>query len=160
MYEVLVYVYENYEANADCADRHRLGRRLSTLGFAREAIQQALHWLDGLDSAASGLGGSATAIHSSADLHFPRSLRVYGADEMERLGYEGVACLRFLEDAGALTPELREIVIDRALAASDGPLGLDDLKVIVMMVYWRAGVSPGVLVLDELTDDARARLPH
>ena len=103
---------------------------------------------------------AATAIHSSVDLHFPRSLRIYGADEIERLGYEGVACLRFLEDAGALTPELREIVIDRALAASDGPLGLDDLKVIVMMVYWRAGVSPGVLVLDELTDDARARLPH
>lgn len=55
MYEVLVYVYENYDGSADCADRQQLGRRLSTLGFERNAIQQALSWLDGLDSTASGL---------------------------------------------------------------------------------------------------------
>ena len=71
-----------------------------------------------------------------------------------------MACLRFLEDAGALSAELRELVIDRALAASEAPLDLDDLKIIIMMVYWRMGANPDLLVLDELSDDTRHRLAH
>jgi len=57
-------------------------------------------------------------------------------------------------------PELRELVIERALAASDEPLALDDLKIIVMMVYWRMGASLDALVLDELCDDAGRRVAH
>ena len=52
------------------------------------------------------------------------------------------------------------MVIDRALAASESPLGLDDLKIIVMMVYWRVNMTPDMLVIDELCDDTRHRLPH
>lgn len=162
MYEVLVYVYENYDGSADCADRQQLGRRLSTLGFERNAIQQALSWLDGLDSTASGLpAAEREAMRGAIATTTSRAMRIYGAYEMERLGCGGIACLRFLEDAGALSPALREIVIDRALAASDqAPLALDDLKIIIMMVYWHAGINPGLLVLDELTDNASARRPH
>jgi len=29
---------------------------------------------------------------------------------------------------------------------------LDDLKIIVLMVYWSAGVEPDSLILDELCD--------
>ena len=162
MYEVLVYVYENYGGSADCADRQQLGRRLNTLGFGRDAIQQALSWLDGLDRTASGLpAAEREALPSTLAAPTSPPLRIYGAHEMERLGGDGIACLRFLEDAGALSPALREIVIDRALAASDeAPLALDDLKIIVMMVYWHAGINPGILVLDDLTDDTSARRPH
>ena len=88
------------------------------------------------------------------------SLRVYSPQEIEHLGPQGMACLRFLEDAGALSAELRELVIDRALAASEAPLDLDDLKIIIMMVYWRMGANPDLLVLDELSDDTRHRLAH
>lgn len=52
---------------------------------------------------------------------------------------------------------MREI---SGLAASESPLGLDDLKIIVMMVYWRVNMTPDMLVIDELCDDTRHRLPH
>ena len=90
----------------------------------------------------------------------PDSLRIYSPQEIEHLGPQGIACFRFLEDAGALSAELRELVIDRALAASEAPLDLDDLKIIIMMVYWRMGANPDLLVLDELSDDTRHRLAH
>jgi Smg protein len=54
---------------------------------------------------------------------------------------------------------MREIVIDRAMAVPGQPMVLDDLKIIVLMVYWSMGVEPDALVLDELSDDP-ARVPH
>jgi putative colanic acid biosynthesis UDP-glucose lipid carrier transferase len=35
-----------------------------------------------------------------------------------------------------------------------------DLKIIVLMVYWSAGIEPDALVLDELCDDKEARIAH
>jgi len=46
------------------------------------------------------------------------------------------------------------------MAAPGDPVSLDDLKIIVLMVYWSMGREPDALVLDELCDDATDRLPH
>ncbi|RZJ05581.1 MAG: DUF494 family protein, partial [Rubrivivax sp.] len=37
---------------------------------------------------------------------------------------------------------------------------LEELKIIVLMVYWSSGLEPDALVLDELCDDARVRVAH
>jgi hypothetical protein len=39
-------------------------------------------------------------------------------------------------------------------------VSVDDLKIIVLMVYWSFGEEPDALVLDELCDPADGRLPH
>jgi Smg protein len=54
MFEVLVYVYENYWQGDACPELHRLGRKLTAAGFDAEEIQAALVWLDGLNVAAQG----------------------------------------------------------------------------------------------------------
>ncbi len=168
MYEVLVFVYEHYWGGGSCPDRERLGRRLHSAGFERGEIQQALSWLAGLDSAAQGIRVAAPADQAPAEPAAgipawparPGSQRIYTPQEQAQLGAEGIACLLFLENAGALSAELREVVIDRALAAPESPLSLDDLKIIIMMVYWRFDADPDVLVLDELCDDVERRVAH
>jgi Smg protein len=55
---------------------------------------------------------------------------------------------------------MREIVVDRAMACGTGELNLEDLKIIVLMVYWSFGEEPDALVLDELCEDALGRLAH
>jgi Smg protein len=55
---------------------------------------------------------------------------------------------------------MREVAIERAMAAPGGPLALKDLKIILLMVYWSFGQEPDALVLDELCDDATARVAH
>jgi Smg protein len=55
---------------------------------------------------------------------------------------------------------MREIVIDRAMAAPVDPLPLDDLKIIILMVFWSLGAQPDALVLDELCDDTSNRVSH
>ena len=171
MFEVLVYVYENYWQGDACPELPQLGRKLAAVGFEPEEIQEALVWLDGLNNAAqstqiclpsdefvtavSGKPGSRKIQAQSPD-----SLRVYSTTEQEHLGAQALGFVSFLESSGVLPPHMREIVIDRAMAAPGDPLILDDLKIIVLMVYWSFGEEPDALVLDELCDDTDQRLAH
>ena len=169
MFEVLVYVYENYWQGDACPELHRLGRKLTAAGFEAEEIEAALIWLNGLhiaaqnthiserDSELASVTQSAPpAIHSqSVD-----SLRVYSIAEQEHLGSQTLGFICFLESSGVLPPHMREIVIDRAMASPGDPVALDDLKIIVLMVYWSFGEEPDALVLDELCDDAEFRVAH
>ncbi|HYD74543.1 DUF494 domain-containing protein [Ramlibacter sp.] len=158
MFEVLVFVYENYWRGDACPELQQLGRKLSAHGFEPEEIQQALAWLDGLNFAAQSTclstAGNAFCAPSAG------SLRVYSVAEQDHLGAQCLGFLTFLESAGVMPPAMREIVVDRAMAAPGGPVPLDDLKIIVLMVYWSMGQEPDALVLDELCDDTVARLPH
>ncbi len=89
-----------------------------------------------------------------------RPARVYSIAEQDHLGAECLGFISFLEGAGVLPPALREIVVDRAMAAAGEPVHLDALKIIVLMVYWRFGHEPDALILDELCDDAEERVAH
>jgi Smg protein len=59
-----------------------------------------------------------------------------------------------------MQPPMREMVIDRATAVGSGPIDLDDLKIIVLMVFWSLGEEPDALILDELFVDPEDRLIH
>ena len=170
MFEVLVYVYENYWQGDACPELHQLGRKLTAVGFEAEEIQAALVWLDGLNIAAQSTQICVPAETSKPSVSRPAapgvqaqsfgSLRVYSVSEQEHLGAQTLGFVSFLESAGVLPPYMREIVIDRAMAAPGDPVTLDDLKIIVLMVYWSFGEEPDALVLDELCDDTEQRLAH
>ena len=171
MFEVLVYVYENYWQGDACPEPHHLGRKLTAAGFEAEEIQAALIWLDGLNTAAQSTqiclpAESSTnpseSKHASQGIQAQSidSLRIYSVTEQEHLGAESLGFVSFLESSGVLPPHMREIVLDRAMAAPGDPLSLDDLKIIVLMVYWSFGEEPDALVLDELCDDTEQRLAH
>lgn len=160
MFEVLVFVYENYWRGDACPELQQLGRKLSAHGFEADEIQEALAWLDGLNFAAQ-----STELHEDTGVTSPddqsgHSMRVYPVAEQDHLGAECLGFISFLESAGVLPPAMREIVIDRAMAAPGGPVAVDDLKIIVLMVYWSMGREPDALVLDELCEPAAGRMAH
>ena len=161
MFEVLVFVYEHYWRGDACPELQQLGRKLSAVGFEADEIQQALRWLDGLNIAAQGTQ-VATDVAQDTPLarQSPHSMRVYSVAEQHHLGAEALSFVSFLESAGVLPAHMREIVIDRAMAVPGDPISLDDLKIIILMVYWSFGEEPDSLVLDELCDDAGSRVAH
>jgi Smg protein len=59
-----------------------------------------------------------------------------------------------------LPPTMREMVLDRANAVGNGPIELDDLKIIVLMVFWSLGEEPDALILDELFVAPAERVVH
>ena len=168
MFEVLVFVYENYWRGDAVPELEQLGRKLTAHGFEPQEIQDALVWLDGLNFAAQATRLSveppsppAPAVPAGTPHHqSPHSIRVYSVAEQDHLGAQCLGFISFLESAGVLPAPMREIVIDRAMAASGNPVSVDELKIIVLMVYWSLGEEPDALVLDELCDDGSGRLAH
>ena len=145
MFDVLVYLYENYGAFEACPDASSLGRSLADAGFDDDEIRDALSWLQGL---ARIVEDSDPRLLAHSD-----SLRIYTAAEIEQLGAAAVGFLVYLDSARQLTTRQREIVIERALAITDSPLSVATLKIIVLMVLWSYSADVDFLLLEELLDD-------
>lgn len=160
MFEVLVFVYEHYWRGDACPELEQLGRKLSAHGFEPDEIHDALVWLDGLNLAAQSSLAATDPPTPLATAQSAGSMRVFSVAEQDHLGAQCLGFVSFLESSGVLPAAMREIVLDRAMAAPGDPVSLDDLKIIVLMVYWSFGEEPDALVLDELCDPADGRLPH
>lgn len=150
MFDVLVYLYETYWRPDACPDHAQLTRKLTAVGFENDEIQEALSWLDGLAASGESYQGEQSA----------SAMRVYSPAEIEHLGESSVGFVSFLESAGVLPGPMREMVIDRAMAIPGTPMDLEDLKIIVLMVFWSLGEEPDALILDELFVAPEDRLIH
>ncbi|MDY0036491.1 MAG: DUF494 domain-containing protein [Zoogloea oleivorans] len=146
MFDILVYLFENYVHADACPEPAQLARKLTAAGFEEEEITEALEWLSGLRQLSDG----------ERPAHFARagSLRIYGEDEQVRLGVECRGFLLFLENAGILDSECREISVERALALGETEIELENLKVIVLMVLWQQDRPINGLILDELLNES------
>jgi Smg protein len=170
MFEVLAFVYENYWHGDTCPELPALQRKLNAVGFDDDEVQDALIWLEELKSATHSLSpvpvpvGTSCApceplTHATTDTAV-EALRVFTQAEQARLGCEGWGLMVFLVSAGVLPWHRLELVMDRAMATSAGDLTVDDLKLIVLMVFWSLGEEPDALVLDELCDNHADRVGH
>ena len=146
MFDILVYLFENYVHADACPEPAQLARKLTAAGFEEEEITEALEWLSGLRQLSDG----------ERPAHFARagSLRIYGEDEQVRLGVECRGFLQFLENSGILDAACREMIVERALALGETEIELENLKVIVLMVLWQQDRPINGLILDELLNDA------
>ena len=152
MFDILVYLFENYYQSELYPDQDALARKLSSAGFERDDISDALVWLHGL---------SATETSTlPASLAQSTAFRGYAEVEAAKLGIEGRGFLAFLEGVKVLTPLLREIIIERAMALSEDNVSIEKLKVIVLMVLWSQQHSIDSLVLEELLADCAQLLMH
>ncbi len=154
MFDILVYLYETYYRPDACPEPEALARKLSAVGFDDVEISEAIVWLTDLTEMA---GAQTSESFSSSGTRF------YVEQEYDALGTAAVGFIQFLESANVLTPVQREIVIERALALEESPVGLGKLKIIVLMLLWSQGKEPDALMFDDLfgSDDEQApRLLH
>ena len=152
MFDVLVYLFENFYQADGYPDHDTLSRKLHAAGFENEDISEALDWLNGLTR--------------PNDRDVPHALdcsvahRVYTSDELAKLSTEGRGFLVFLESARVLSPVLREVILERAMALPEDVVGLEKLKVIALIVLWTRKGSVDTLILDELLPDGEKAQMH
>ena len=149
MIDILVYLFENYQDLSDHPKPDALARKLSAIGFEDDDISLALVWLNGLKNTQRGEWTCS-----------PLAQRVYTAEEQYRLGAECLSFVMFLETAGIISPQLRELVVEHAMMLDDDPVPLDKFKVIVLMVLWSREEDLEPLIVEELLYDADAELMH
>lgn len=143
MFDILLYLYDNYLFADQIPDAEHLSRKLSAAGFENDDIAQALDWLSGLD----GL----EPLEEEAGTH---SFRIYSVEETQRLDLEGRGFLAFLESADLLPPHGREWVIEQALALSDNEVSAERIKWIAMLALWKLKGAGDVLWLEDLVRGA------
>jgi Smg protein len=152
MYDILAYLFENCQQAELADDRERVARKLSAAGFEDSDISEALHWLAGVLSAPRGASGPLPDARTS--------FRAFAPRELAKLDAECRGFVITLEQSGILTPETRELVLERSLAACGAALSLDQLKLIVLMVLWNQQTSTSRLLAEDLFSAAHTRLPH
>lgn len=153
MFEVLVYLFENYYHAENAPDQNALARKLTAAGFENEDIHDALDWLRGLAEEKPD-----QVLAGEFDTH--NTFRAYSDREKAKLSQSNWGFLMFLESAGVVTPVLRELILERALALPDEPVALDKFKVIVLMVLWTRHGDVDTLILEELLPDGEPRYVH
>jgi Smg protein len=142
--DVLLYLFENYfyDDPETEVDRDGLQRSLLEAGFSPREINKAFHWLDEL---AEQRPENEIAAASE------RPVRVFAAQEIERLDTDAQGFLMFLDQQGILTATQRELVLDRVLALEDELVDLEDLKwVLLMVLFNQPGQEEAVAWMENL----------
>ena len=151
MYDILVYVFENCQQAELAYDRERVAKKLSAAGFEDSDISEALHWLAGVTrTPQAGLHRQPASRNA---------FRAFAPREMAKLDAQCRGFLLTLEQSGILDLETREIVIERALAATGDALSLEQLKLVVLMVMWNQQTPTSRLLAEDLFSAQQARLP-
>jgi Smg protein len=152
MYDILVYLFENCQQAELAYDRERVAKKLSAAGFEDTDISEALHWLAGVVHAPHGVREPLPDARSS--------FRAYAPRELAKLDAQCRGFLLTLEHSGILDAPMRELVIERALAASGDALNIEQLKLIVLMVLWNQQTPTSRLVAEDIFTAPHARRPH
>jgi Smg protein len=151
MYEILVYLFENCQHAELFHEKDHVAKKLSAAGFDDSDISEALSWL-------AGVGRGPHRIVSALPDSGAAS-RAYAPRELAKLDAGCRGLLIHFEQAGILTPQTREHVIERALAAQGDGLTLDQLKLVVLMVLWNQQTPSSRLIAEDLLSPVGARLP-
>ena len=152
MYEIFVYLFENCHRTDLSQNNELIAKKLTAAGFEESEISETLSWLAGVLHAPHR---SLAPLPGST-----RAIRAYAPKECAKLDAACRGLLMHLEDIGALDPSLRELVVDRAMAASGRALSLDQLKLIVLMVLWNLESPASRLIAEELLTRSESRLPN
>jgi Smg protein len=144
MFDILLYLYDNYLVADMHPDAEVLSRKLTAAGFEAEDIDRALDWLSSLERL------ELDRDWQESDPAGGRAVRIYTAGEARRLDPAGIGFLAHLEGAGLLSPQGREWVIDQAMALEDGEVPGDKIKLITLLAISRLHGPGDALWLEDL----------
>lgn len=151
MFEILMYLFESYFDVGNYPAPDKLSRKLYAAGFEGEDIDEALTWL--------------SALQLQTPENYPATLehvgvRCFAELELELISLEARQFIMFTVQQKMITTVEREIIIDRAMALQQKELGLDKLKLIMLMVLWNRHQDLDPLLIEELLSPLHSTQLH
>ncbi|MFW5432426.1 MAG: DUF494 family protein [Methylophilaceae bacterium] len=131
MFEVLIFMFENYFANQTMPDDATLEQELSEAGFEKNDILGAFDWFEGMKSILNTpeLGYS----------HHTTATRLFTKSEQKKINTESLGFLIFLQQANVINDMERDLIIDRAMALKQTLITIEEARWITMMALWNQG---------------------
>ncbi len=151
--DILIYVFDRYMLDVvpEVPEREDLARQLDGAGLTQRNVERALDWLADLACVRDAL-----PLEGSGP-----SVRIFCEGELSRLSTECRGFLFTLERLGILSPQQREVVIERMLALDADELDTEQLKWVVLMVLSSQPDQEHAFArLEDLVVAAPAGVPH
>ena len=143
MFDILFFLVENFFPHGTLPDNETITRKLSDAGFEEEDISEVLGWLRGFNSFEDPNAYRGNLENSSG-------FRVFSPEEVSGLSTKARGFLTFLVDSELISSTQREVIIERVIALSESQVGVDEIKLIVLLALWHQQESIDGMMLELL----------
>ena len=140
--DILKYLFESYldeEFNQIPTDKN-VEKELSLAGFKEHNITKAFKWLNDISQIENNLFEQKQFEEKIHDYNY----RIYNSYELERFSTEARGFIVYLENKGLLDFNLRETLIEKALALDVDTIDLNLMQWVVLMVFYNISDSAAV----------------
>jgi Smg protein len=141
MFEVLVFMFENYFANHALPDDKVLEQELSAAGFEKTDILGAFDWFQQLKS-----------MLNTSDQHYSHeatAMRSFTNSELYKIDTESLGFIIALQQASVINDVERDLIIDRAMALKQAKIRIEEMRWISMMTLWNKGREKDYLFVED-----------
>jgi Smg protein len=141
MFEVLVFMFENYIAPHVLPDNEVMAQELSAAGFEQSDIVGAVDWFHEMKT----MQVEPTAIYS----HKHTGMRIFTAAENKKINIESLSFIIFLQQAHVINDVERDLIIDRAMALKQEQIKIEEMRWITMIALWNEGREKDYLFVED-----------
>lgn len=131
MFDVLVFMFENYFANHAQLDNKTMEQELSEAGFKKNDIDGAFDWIQQMKSMMN-----APALYYE---HHASAMRCFSPCEQKKINLDSQSFIIFLQQAQVINDVERDLIIDRAMALKQAHICIEEIRWIAMVTLWNKG---------------------
>jgi Smg protein len=141
MFEVLVFMFENYFSNHALPDDKTMEQELSAAGFDKNDILGAFGWFEEIKSRLNEPEEQYS--------HAKTAMRFFTESELEKINLESISFIVFLQQADVINDVERDLIVDRAMALKQTHISVEEIRWITMMVLWNKGREKDYLFVED-----------
>ena len=152
MFEVLVFMFENYIAHHALLDDDIMTQELSAAGFEQSDIVGAVDWFHEMKTRLI----EPPAVYA----HQHTSMRLFSESEYKKISLESISFVIFLQQANVINDVERDIILDRAMALKQEQIKIEEMRWITMIALWNAGREKDYLFVEDALFNPRGLTLH
>lgn len=141
MFEVLVFMFENYLANHALPDNDVMQQELSEAGFEQPDILGAFDWFEEMKL--------MLATPDVSYSHTSTAMRAFTEKELLKIDTESLGFILFMQQASVINDVERDLIIDRAMALTQTEIRIEEIRWISMMALWNEGREKDYLFVED-----------
>jgi Smg protein len=152
MFEVLIFMFENYFSNHALPDNDIMVQELSAAGFEKTDILGAVDWFHEMKS----MLRKPLAVYS----HKYTATRMFTNSELKKINTESIGFILFLQQANVINDVERDLIIDRAMALKQEQINIEEIRWISMIALWNEGREKDYLFVEDALFNPRGLTLH
>lgn len=152
MFEVLIFMFENYFSNHALPDNDVMVQELSAAGFEKTDILGAVDWFHEMKSMLT----KPPVIYS----HKHTATRMFTSSELKKINTESIGFILFLQQANVINDVERDLIIDRAMALKQEQINIEEIRWITMIALWNEGREKDYLFVEDALFNPRGLTLH